>query len=67
MQSSRATTLSWCNSVSSLRILISLPSRFWLFAKFFFVIALIATTLLGACNNNNISFRWNSKHTEFEL
>ena len=32
------------------RILISLPSRFCDLARFFLVIALIATTLLGACN-----------------
>ena len=36
----------------TLRILISLPSRFWLLARFFLVMALIATTLLGACKKS---------------
>ena len=52
LQSMRATRFSWCSSVNSFKIFISFPSKFWDFAKFFFVIAFIATTLFGAWKEN---------------
>ena len=52
LQSIRATRFSWCSSVNSFKIFISFPSKFWDFAKFFFVIAFIATTLFGAWKEN---------------
>ena len=57
----------------TLRILISLPSRFWLLARFFLVMALIATTLLGACKKScqdgsrkdkNKVEKWSSRRQE---
>ena len=55
LQSRRATRLSWCNSVNSFKILISFPSKFWDFAKFFFVMAFIATTLFGAWKRRTLN------------
>lgn len=57
LQSSSATTFSWCSSVNSLRILISLPSRFCDLLIFFLVMHLMATGELGCCNNKKYNLK----------
>lgn len=58
LQSNRATTFSWCNSVSSFNIFISFPRRFCDFAKLFFVILFMATGKLGFWKEKSCSFHY---------
>lgn len=76
LQSNRATTFSWCSSVSSLRIFISLPSKFCVLINPFLVMHLMAT---GMCFWNKhkhkhcytvligINYCWSTNHSHWTL